>query len=150
MVIYCMKYFQIAGDNIVNYDAIISLIDFTDDIPSLVDLLLELNSYKDINVFQKKSILNYIKDRISIIQNAQLLQDNEYSSSSTSSYGGKVKSFLPNGQKPRTHRQVDPTFDKDRGIIGQKAAFIAKALLLAGIGLTVIMYALLAYANVIK
>lgn len=144
-----MNFFQIIDGNISNFDAIISFIDFTDDIPTLVDLLKELGTYENVNIFQKRSILNYIKDRISVIQEAQRQSDDSISNSNTSGYGGKVKSLLPAGQRPRS-REYIPTEDGDRGYIGQKAAFIATILLLAGIGLTVVMYALLAYAQIIK
>ena len=138
---------------IINFDPLLHFITTAstyEDIPTLLEFAYELSTYTNIDVFQKMYLLNQIKDRINNLYNEQ---NNFETSTILNSKPPRSHSLTKLGTQPRSHSQeyddsTPPT--NSRGFGGQNAAFIAQALLIAGIGLTVIMYALLFYANVIK
>ena len=143
--------------NIINSRELLALIDITDK-STLSAIYNELNNNPSINYAQKNTLINYLRDRMAALSN--MTEEENYNNTTnrntTTLSPGKQLTLLKNGtsQHPN-HSQLpsstpyDPE-NRGRSILGDKAALISEALLLAGIGATVVMYALLVYANIIK
>lgn len=138
-----------------NPEAILTLIDSTISAEDLNIIRNKIINASDINSNVKKILINYLDVRLQSINESKnpdynSLQSVPTTNNSSQSMGGRTKSLSPIGSNHTSHAPYSPTPQEyDGGVNMQKAAFIAQALLLAGIGATVILYVILVFTNII-
>lgn len=138
-------------------EAFMNLIDSTITIGDLEVIRNMIENAPYFNQEIKDILLRYLNERKDIINNENSNYDSlsvpttsNPNNSNQSSMGGRTKSFTPVGSSHTSHVPYSPPPQEyDGGVNTQKAAFIAQALLLAGIGATVLLYVILVFTNVI-